>query len=99
MKCLNCDAEATTKVLNESSDDQFFCDRDIPSFLLERGFESRIVRIDTEKVVEEEIPAAPKPPKKKKEEAVAEPVVEPVSEPVVEESVVEEVVAEEKAAE
>lgn len=93
MKCLNCDAEATYKVLNDSSEDQFYCATDVPAFLRERGFESRLVDLLTERVTNSDSPAAYKPPKKKKEEAVAEPVVEPAAEPVVE------VAAEEKAAE
>lgn len=78
MKCLNCDAEATLKVKNDSSEDQFYCDADLPVFLTEKGFESRV-----EPLLEE---PAPKP-KKKKEEPT--PVAEPTPEPVVEEKVEE----------
>lgn len=89
MKCLNCDAEAVFKVLNDASDDQFYCEADLPPFLTERAFASRVVTL-SEIIKNSDSPAAFKGTKKKKEEVV-EPT--PVAEPVVE------VVAEEKAAE
>lgn len=89
MKCLNCDAEAVLKVLNDASDDQFYCEADLPSFLRERAFASRVVRV-SEQVIDTNNPAAPKPTKKKKEEVSVEvPADEPVAEVVTEEKAAE----------
>lgn len=84
MKCLNCDAEASFKVKNDSSEDQFFCEKDLPEFLTERVFEHRLTRLDSGAV--EHPLTAPKAKKKKEESA---PTPEPTPEPVVEEKVEE----------
>lgn len=86
MKCLNCDAEADFKVKNDSSDDQFFCEPDLPIFLTFRGFEDRLERLDSGLVDNGSVPKS-----KKKKEAEPAPVVveEPVVVEVVEETPVE----------
>lgn len=89
MKCLNCDSEATVKVLNDSSEDQFYCDFDVPAFLKERGSENRLVTLAPNEPVIFDPQSAPKEDKPKKKKAEAAPIVE---EPVVEELIVEAVV-------
>lgn len=91
MKCLNCDAEAAFKVKNDSSEDQFFCELDLPIFLTFRGFEDRTERLISG-LVEDVQSSAPKTKKKKEAEPTPVAVEEPA--PVVEEPVVTEVVEE-----